>query len=109
MTPAEWHATAMGLATDYARAQGDLTWEEDQGTSSSLLDACRNGRDAARAALSAHLLAYPVGKPVAHMWQHDETGRTGFVDQWQLDNGWQAANPRLQVISPLYRNPKESA
>lgn len=39
----------------------------------------------------------------AWIWQHDETGRIGFVDQWQVDRGWQEQNPRLKLIAPLYR------
>jgi hypothetical protein len=54
----------------------------------------------ARAALAEQ------GEPVAWMWTHDETGRIGFVDQWQLDNGWQEANPRLHVTTPLYTAPQ---
>ena len=42
------------------------------------------------------------GEPVAWMWQHDETGRTGFVDCWQVENGWQENNPRLRIVSKLY-------
>jgi hypothetical protein len=38
---------------------------------------------------------------MAWMWQHEETGRTGFVDAWQVGNGWQAANPRLKLVRPL--------
>lgn len=41
-------------------------------------------------------------EPVAYMWMHDETGRIGFVDVWQLENGWQQANPRCQVENPLF-------
>jgi hypothetical protein len=44
-------------------------------------------------------------EPEAWMWQHEETGRTGFVDQFQIDNGFEQANPRLQIICPLYRDP----
>lgn len=44
-------------------------------------------------------------EPVAWMWQHEETGRTGFVDAEQLANGWLEANPRLHVTTPLYRHP----
>ena len=49
--------------------------------------------------------ASPVvaGEPVWWMWQHDETGRTGFVDCWQVENGWQENNPRLRLVSRLYR------
>jgi hypothetical protein len=43
----------------------------------------------------------PAGQVVAWMWQHEETGNVGFIDQWQIDNGWQAANPRLRLIRPL--------
>lgn len=43
----------------------------------------------------------PAGQVVAWMWQHEETGAVGFIDQWQVDNGWQKANPRLQLIRPL--------
>lgn len=38
---------------------------------------------------------------IARMWQHDETGRLGFVDEWQLENGFEANNPRLKVVSAL--------
>ena len=44
-------------------------------------------------------------EPVAWMWQHDETGRTGFVDPWQVENGWQANNPRCKLVYPLYTTP----
>jgi hypothetical protein len=44
-------------------------------------------------------------EPVAWMWQHDETGRTGFVDMWQLENGWEKINPRLLLVCPLYVAP----
>jgi hypothetical protein len=44
-------------------------------------------------------------EPVAWMWQHDETGRTGFVDMWQLENGWKKINPRLLLVCPLYATP----
>lgn len=42
-----------------------------------------------------------AGEVVAWMWQHDETGRCGFVEVDQIAMGWQAANPRLQLIRPL--------
>src|SRR5574343_1418753 len=47
-----------------------------------------------------------AGEQVGWMWQHDETGRTGFVDCWQVENGWQAGNPRLRLISKLYATPQ---
>jgi hypothetical protein len=47
----------------------------------------------------------PKQEPVAWMWQHDETGRTGFVDMWQLENGWKKINPRLLLVCPLYTTP----
>ena len=47
-----------------------------------------------------------AGEQVGWMWQHDETGRTGFVDCWQVENGWQDGNPRLRLISKLYATPQ---
>lgn len=47
-----------------------------------------------------------AGEPVGWMWQHDETGRTGFVDCWQVENGWQENNPRLRLVSKLYTTPQ---
>lgn len=47
-----------------------------------------------------------AGEHVGWMWQHDETGRTGFVDCWQVENGWQEGNPRLRLISKLYATPQ---
>lgn len=47
-----------------------------------------------------------AGEQVGWMWQHDETGRTGFVDCWQVENGWQDGNPRLRLISKLYTTPQ---
>jgi hypothetical protein len=46
-----------------------------------------------------------ISEPAAFMWQHDETGSVGFVDPWQVANGWQEANPRLKIIGPLYTHP----
>lgn len=40
---------------------------------------------------------------IAWMWQNEDTGNVGFVDQWQLDNGFEKANPRLKLIAPLCR------
>lgn len=47
----------------------------------------------------------PKISPEAWMYQHEETGQIGFVDQWQIDNGFEEHNPRLHVICPLYRHP----
>ena len=44
-------------------------------------------------------------EPVAYMWQHEETGVTGFVEVQQVEWGFQENNPRLQIICPLYRLP----
>ena len=49
--------------------------------------------------------AEQTAQPVAWMYQHDETGRVGFVEQWQLDHGYREANPRLTIIAPLYTHP----
>ena len=61
----------------------------------------------ARAVLAKWGNPAPVGvEQVGWMWQHDETGRTGFVDCWQVENGWQEGNPRLRLISKLYTTPQ---
>ncbi len=54
---------------------------------------------------SSGVAAQPVGEPVVWMYQHDETGRIGFVDTWQKGNGFEAANPRLKIVAPLYTRP----
>lgn len=48
-------------------------------------------------------LAQPASvEPVAFMWQHDETGRCGFVEAHFDRAHWQEHNPRLVIVSPLY-------
>ena len=47
-----------------------------------------------------------AGEPFGWVWQHEETGRTGFVDCWQVENGWQENNPRLRLVSKLYTSPQ---
>lgn len=47
-----------------------------------------------------------AGEVVGWMWQHEETGRTGFVDCWQVENGWQENNPRLRLVSKLFTTPQ---
>jgi hypothetical protein len=49
------------------------------------------------------------GEPVAWMWQHEETGRVGFVDDWQVQHGWQAGNPRCKIITALVRPSAQQA
>ena len=60
-------------------------------------------RTIARAVLEKWGNPAVAGEQVGWMWQHDETGRTGFVDCWQVENGWQENNPRLRLVSRLYR------
>ena len=69
-------------------------WHDDPGSvrMASLMIALRTAIEQAETA--------PVQEPVAWMWQHDETGRTGFVDPWQVENGWQANNPRCKLVHP---------
>ena len=63
-------------------------------------------RTIARAVLAKWGNPAVAGEQVGWMWQHDETGRTGFVDCWQVENGWQDSNPRLRLISKLYATPQ---
>lgn len=41
-------------------------------------------------------------EPEAYLFQHEETGRTMFVDTQQVEWGFEANNPRLQKISGVY-------
>ena len=54
---------------------------------------------------NARLLGTIKEEPVAFEYQHEETGVIGYIDQWQIDNGFFKNNPRLQLIGPLYRHP----
>ena len=48
-------------------------------------------------------LAKPVEpvEPVAWMWQHKETGRTGFIEA-NLAKDWTKLNPRQPLVMPVY-------
>lgn len=61
-------------------------------------------RLAAQAAPSSAIIASLCGdvEPVAYMFQHGETGRITFVDTWQKENGWAAANPRYSEVGALH-------
>lgn len=95
MTPAEWHAEALRLADEMSDGAADA-------------ESSRNFAryNNARAALSAHLLAYPVGEVVAYVFApdlellRDEPSMLLTVLQQPSEPGF---------ITPLYRNPKESA
>lgn len=54
--------------------------------------------------LALHAVAPPV-EPVAWMYQHEETGQVGFVDEQQIEWGFWTNNPRLHAVSPLYAHP----
>lgn len=59
--------------------------------------------------LSGEAPAQSHGEAVAFMWQHDETGRTGFVEAGFDRAHWEKHNPRLHIIGPLYRHPVQPA
>ena len=42
---------------------------------------------------------------VGWMWQHEDTGNMGVIDQWQIDNGWEEGNPRIHIIGPVFLSP----
>ena len=44
-------------------------------------------------------------KPVAWMYQHEETGITSIVDAQQVEWGFETLNPRLLKVGPLYAIP----
>jgi hypothetical protein len=43
-------------------------------------------------------------EPVAHMWQHDETGRTGFVEHATAEEleQWECINRPRRFVAKLY-------
>ena len=47
-----------------------------------------------------------ASKPVAWMFQHDETGRITCIDNQQADWGWQQENQRWNLVCPLYATPQ---
>jgi Lar family restriction alleviation protein len=48
-------------------------------------------------------------EPVAWMWQHEETGHTGFVSGGFDRAHFEKHNPRLKIIAPCYRHPPRTA
>ena len=95
------------LCTEAAKAIERLSAEER---------ACRAewnranaGWDQAKEKLAALRAQLAQQEPVAWMWQHDETGRVGFVDCYQVENGWQEHNPRNLLVCKLYRHPTTQA
>ena len=49
----------------------------------------------------------PEQKPVAWIFQHEETGQTMCVDAQQVEWGFEKGNPRLKKIDPLYTSPPQ--
>jgi hypothetical protein len=47
-------------------------------------------------------------KPVAWMFQHDETGRATFATEQDIAWGFEENNPRLHKICPLYTHRQHS-
>jgi hypothetical protein len=41
-------------------------------------------------------------EPTAFMYQHDETGRVGFLEAWGPIDHFKASNPRLRIVASLY-------
>ena len=41
-------------------------------------------------------------KPIAYMYQNEDTGVTGFVDEQQVEWGFEKNNPRLKIVERLY-------
>ena len=55
-----------------------------------------------QAARSAPAAPVELPEPDAYLFQHEETGRTMFVDAQQVEWGFEANNPRLKKISGVY-------
>jgi hypothetical protein len=65
------------------------------------IDELRDVYESLRAALAT---SEPMQKPVAWMWQHADTGRTGFIEA-HLANDFFRMNPRLHRVHPVYAHP----
>jgi hypothetical protein len=55
----------------------------------------------------ASSLPPPGGEPTAWMWQHEETGATGFVQHASPDElrQWERMNRPRKIVTPLYASP----
>lgn len=84
-----------------------ITDEQIDAAVNAWFDSAKKGRTPFRTRMREAILtlAAPQGEPVAWMWQHEETGRKGFVEADQLAMGWEANNPRLKITAPLYTAP----
>lgn len=61
-----------------------------------------------RAAIAADRAKQAAGdEPVAHMWQHGETGITGFVEHASPEElaQWERMNRPRKIVAPLYTRP----
>jgi hypothetical protein len=74
---------------------------DDGGSYMARTQSARLAIDALRVALAAE----PTQEPVAWMWQHDETGRFGFLEAGADLKHWAEHNPQLNIICPLYAHP----
>ena len=46
-------------------------------------------------------------EPVAWMYQHEETGRTAFIEMSEHKDGWKPSSSRMKLIGPLYTTPPQ--
>lgn len=90
MTPNQSHVAGLELAYEIALANGPTA-----------AHAIGDALDVAEKSTPAEPVQGEVVEVVAHMYQHDETGLIGFVDQQQVDWGFEKNNPRLQLCGPL--------
>jgi hypothetical protein len=106
-----WHAEAMR----YAEMMADASWANAVAFDDHECEATAHKVAAARAALSAHLLAVPMGEPVAWMRQHDgaqtsaaqrvhatEAGANDVARMFR-DDGYQC------LVLPLFTKPEGMA
>ena len=92
-------------AQDIAASRG---WALNDIATASTTDP-RARKIATEALLSA--LSQPAAQqePVAHMWQHPETGMTGFVEHASPDDlaQWERMNRPRKIVTPLYTQAEE--
>lgn len=90
---------------------GQTYWQQADSESTSQhrkADETRAKFDALVEEVSAASSAAPApAEPVAWMWQHDETGMTGFVQHASAEEltQWERMNRPRKIVTPIYASP----
>jgi hypothetical protein len=106
-TTDQLHAAIMNLPCKPPRGTSERREYEDEPEAvlRAYIEGHRDARHAAAELVSAvPLVAEAPREPVAWMWQHGETGMTGFVQHAPDDElrQWERMNKPRKIVSPLY-------